>query len=50
MTPKDTILSLEDDFFDNVESCSTEPANLDEVIFLFYKISLYLNFPFVSIK
>ena len=35
MTPTIVGGSLGDDFFHDIESCSTEPANLDEVTFLF---------------
>ena len=35
ITPTYIRVSLEDDFFDDIESCSTEAANLDEVT-LFY--------------
>jgi len=44
MTPKTVGGSLEKDFFDDIESCSTELTNLDEVtpfnlllLFFFYK-------------
>ena len=39
MTPKDISVSHRDDFFDDVESCSTKPSNLNEVKFpLFFII------------
>ena len=37
--PKDIDMSLREDFFDDIESCSTKPANLDEVLFLFFIMS-----------
>jgi len=37
--PKDIRLSLREDFLGDVESFSTEPANLYEVIFVFFIIS-----------
>ena len=38
ITPTNIGMSPEDDFFDDTESCSSEPANLDEVT-LFYLLS-----------
>ena len=39
VSPIDNGVSLRDDFFDNRESCSTKPANLDELVFLYFIIS-----------
>jgi len=36
VTPRGIIMSLRDDFFHDIESCSTKPANLNGVVFLFY--------------
>jgi len=38
VNPKDFEVSIEDDFFDDIESCLNELANLGEVIFLFHII------------
>jgi len=50
VTPRDTKVSVRDDFFDDVKSCLTKLANLDKVIFLFFIISSSLNFPFLSMR
>jgi len=39
MTPRDIGVTLGDDFFYDMESCSIEPTNLDEAIFLFFIIT-----------
>ena len=34
MTAPDIGVSIKDDFFDDIESCSIEPTNLNEVVFI----------------
>jgi len=43
ITPTNIGVSFRDDFFDDIESCSIEPTNLDDVA-LFY---LFCQFPFI---